>query len=231
MADNNDCEMAERTIEVVNDKFQIFFGEYDEDSNKVGFCVSFDERDWPYDEDLNNKDEELFGCYDELLPTKLTWDDGDEVLRKTAQTILDYITAASVGDDIPYPEAVNNISEGYLDENKNFVLPNVERIKFIKHKTKEIVTIDGKNMIATTTKWVCNFPEKFDDYFRAKVVVEPDYDGREAIGASFDGNAVGLPKYWSYTKKLDDYYRCPVGHLEGKVRRFIEEKTKLKPIE
>jgi len=35
MSYNDDCEIDERTIEVVNEKFQVFFGEYDEDSNKV----------------------------------------------------------------------------------------------------------------------------------------------------------------------------------------------------
>lgn len=228
MPDNDNCEMDERTIEVVNEKFQVFFGEYDEDSNKVGFCVSFDERGEPYENEVHD---ELFGCYEgfEYLSTKLSWDESDEVLRKTAQTILDYITAASEGDDIPYPEAVRNISEGYLDDNKDFVLPTVERIKFTKHKTKDIVTIDGKQMVATTTKWVCNFPEKFDDYFRAKVECEKDDDDRYVIAASFDGNAVGLPKHWSYTVKDD--YDDPVNHLGGKVDKFIKEKTKLKPIE
>lgn len=227
MPDNDNCEMDERTIEVVNEKFQVFFGEYDEDSNKVGFCVSFDERGEPYENEVHD---ELFGCYEgfEYLSTKLSWDESDEVLRKTAQTILDYITAASEGDDIPYPEAVRNISEGYLDDNKDFVLPTVERIKFTKHKTKDIVTIDGKQMVATTTKWVCNFPEKFDDYFRAKVECEKDDDDRYVIAASFDGNAVGLPKHWSYTVKDDD---DAVNHLGGKVDKFIREKTKLKPIE
>lgn len=230
MADNNDCEMAERTIEVKNERFSVIFAE-DEDRNEVGFCVLFPERDNPYDFELCNKDESLFGSYDNghLLETKLTWDESDEVLRKTAQTILDYITTASVGDDIPYPEAVKNISEGYLDDNKDFVLPKVERIKFTKHKSKEIVTINGKKMVAITKKWVCNFPEKFDEYFKAKYECQPDDDYRDPIGASFDGNAVGLPKYWSYTVK--DYYDDPVGHLEYKVDKFIKEKTKLKPIE